>query len=114
MRELPFTVTASVTLDSTGSGTASCGPQFPRESWDVAVAAVSVNTNVAEAICRTYAGPQAGQPWFIDATTWGSTGDSTTNFSAPVYLGSQVWAVWTGGDAGATGALVVTGTRRVP
>jgi len=104
--------TASV--PAVGNAAASIGPSFPRESWDVAVASVSVSSNTNEAVCKIYAGPQAAQAWFADGTTWGSTGDSTSNFSAPVYLGSKVFAVWTGGDAGATATLVVTGTRRIP
>ncbi len=96
-----------------GSGIAQLGPSFPRESWDVAVASVGAATNAAEAVCKVSQGAFAGQT-FIGATTWGSTGDSTGNFSAPVYLGSYVFAVWTGGDPGAVATLTVTGTRRVP
>ena len=112
-RQFPLTVTATVTLNGSGAGTASTGPQFPRESWDVAVASVGAATNAAEATCKIYAGPPAA-PLFIDGTTWGSTGDSTSNFSAPVYLGSAVIATWTGGDPGAIATLTVTGTRRIP
>ena len=106
-------MSVSVTLSGAGAGTASIGPTFPRESWDVAVASVSVATNTAEATCKVSQGAIAGQT-FVDGTTWGSTGDSTSNFSAPVYSGSQVFAVWTGGDAGAAATLTVTGTRRIP
>lgn len=113
MREFPFTLSVSVVL-SGGAGTASIGPQFPRESWDVSVASVSCSTNTKEAVCKIYAGPQAQQAWFVDGTTWGSTGDSTSNFAVPVYLGSKVFAVWSGGDATATAVLVVSGTRRIP
>jgi hypothetical protein len=114
MREFPLTASATVTLNGSGNGTAQIGPSFPRESWSVAVASVSCSSNTAEAVCKIYAGPQATQGNFIDGTTWGSTGDSTSNFSSPVYLGSYVFAVWTGGDSGATATLVVNGTRRVP
>ena len=113
MRSLPLSAVVSVTLDGTGAGTAQIGPSFPREVWDVAVASVSVATNAKEAICKVSQGAIAGQT-FVDGTTWGSTGDSTSNFSAPVYLGSSVFAAWTGGDAGATATLTVTGTRRIP
>jgi hypothetical protein len=113
VREFPFTFTATVTLDGSGAGTAGIGPSFPRESWVVGVASVNASTNTNEAIAKIYAGPQAGQG-FVDGTTWGSTGDSTSNFSAPVFLGSKVFAVWTGGDAAAVATLTVTGTRRVP
>lgn len=114
MREFPLTISVSVTLNGSGAGTASIGPTFPRERWNVAVASVSVATNTSEATCKTYAGPQATQGNFVDGTTWGSTGDSTSNFSAPVYSGQQVFAVWTGGDAGAVATLVLSGTRQIP
>lgn len=113
MRQFPLNLTTSVILDGTGAGTAKIGPQFPREAWDVAVASVSVATNTSEAQCKVSQGATAGQI-FVDGTTWGSTGDSTSNFSAPVYLGSSVFAAWTGGDAGAVATLTVTGTRRIP
>lgn len=82
--------------------------------WTVGVAAVSCSTNGSEATCRLYAGGAASQGTFVDGTTWGSTGDSTSNFASPVYAGQQVFAQWTGGDPGAIATLVVQGTRQVP
>lgn len=113
MRTQPFTRSASVTLSGSGGGTAAVGPTITNEVWTVSVASVSVATNVAEATCKTYAGSVTAGG-FVDGTTWGSTGDSTSSFSAPVYSGQQVFAVWTGGDAGAVATLVVSGTRQVP
>lgn len=113
MRTQPFTRSASVVLNGSGGGTAAVGPSITDEVWTVAVAAVSASTNVSEATCKTYAGSTTAGG-FVDGTTWGSTGDSTSSFSAPVYSGQQVFAVWTGGDAGAIATLVVTGTRQVP
>jgi len=113
VRQFPLSVSATVKLNGSGAGTAQIGPSFPRESWDVQVASVSVATNTAEAVCKVSQGAVAGQT-FVDGTTWGSTGDSTSNFSAPVYLGSYVFAAWTGGDANAVATLTVTGTRRIP
>lgn len=106
------TYSATITAGG-GTGTAQLGPSFPRESWRVSVASVSVATGTLEAQCKISQGAYAGQT-FIDGTTWGSTGDSTSNFSAPVYVGSQVFAVWTGGDPGALATLTLTGTREVP
>jgi hypothetical protein len=108
-RTQPFTRTATVTLNGSGNGSASVGPSITNESWTVGIASVSVVTNSAEATCRVYANGA-----FVDGTTWGSTGDSTANFSAPVYLGSTVMAVWSGGDAGSVATLTVSGTRTVP
>lgn len=112
MRQLPLSAKAYVTLDGSGNGTASTGPLSPGEVWSGLTASVSVATNTAEATCRIYAGAAATPGYFADGTTWGSTGDSTTNLPA-VRVGGQVFAVWEGGDHGAKATLTVTGTRTV-
>jgi hypothetical protein len=112
MRQLPLNVSAQVTLDGSGNGTASIGPLSPGEVWDDLTAAVRVATNVNEAIASVYAGAAATAGYFRGATTWGSTGDSTSQLPQ-VRVGGQVFAVWTGGDAGQVATLTVTGTRTV-
>jgi len=112
MRELPLKATASVTLSASGAGTAYVGPQSSGEQWSDITAAVRVATNVNEAICSTYAGAGATPSYFCGATTWGSTGDSTTNVPV-VHVGGNVFALWTGGDAGQVATLTVTGTKLV-
>ena len=112
MRQLPLSVKAYAVLDGSGNGQASTGPLSPGEQWTGLTAAVKVATNAAEATAAIYAGAAATQGYFADATTWGSTGDSTTNLP-PVKVGGQVFAVWTGGDPGAQATLTVTGTRAV-
>ena len=100
MRQLRLSAKAYVTLDGSGNGTAYAGPQSPGEQWTGLTAAVRVATNVKEATCSTYAGAAATPGYFADATTWGSTGDSTSNVPA-VQVGGNVFAVWSGGDPGA-------------
>lgn len=112
MRTRPLSKSASVLLDSSGNGTASIGPTGVGESWTVTNVSVSVATNTSEAVCRTYAGAAASQRYFIGGTTWGSTGDNNV-LSAVVKGGSQVFAVWEGGDSGAKATVTVTGTRQV-
>ncbi len=112
MRTLPLNAKAYVTLDANGDGTASTGPQSFGEVWTPGNAAVRVATNVNEAICSTYAGAGATPGYFCGATTWGSTGDSTSNVPV-VKVGGNVWAVWTGGDPGAQAVLTVTGVKQV-
>jgi hypothetical protein len=112
MRQLLLKATANVTLDANGNGTAHIGPLSPGEQWSGLTAAVRVATRASEAICSTYAGAAADAGYFCDATTWGSTGDSTTNLPA-VQVGGNVFAVWTGGDPGAVATLTVTGTKKV-
>ena len=113
-RTVQLSVTVSCVLNSEGNGTAQTGPTGTRETWNVQTASVSASTNVSEATARIYAGNSLSPAYFVDGTTWGSTGDSTSNFSAPVHLGQSVWCQWTGGDAGATATLVLTGSRQVP
>jgi hypothetical protein len=113
-RTLNLTYTASVTLDSDGNGTVQIGPSGTNETWFPSVASVSASSNVSEATAKVYAGNGLSQAYFVDGTTWGSTGDSTSNFSGPVWLGQSIWCSWTGGDEGAIATLVITGTRTVP
>ena len=112
MRQLPLNAKAYVTLSPDGTGTAYTGPLSPGEQWTGITAHVSVATNNNEALCSIYAGAAETPGYFGDATTWGSTGDSTSNLN-DVRVGGNVFAVWTGGDSGALATLVITGTRTV-
>jgi hypothetical protein len=115
MRTLGLTATASVTLNSQGNGTASIGPALPGTTWMPSVASVSASSNVNEAQCKIYAGAQVMQSSYIDGTLSGSTGDSTANIAGQViYPGQYVFAVWSGGDPGATATLNLNGTKTVP
>jgi hypothetical protein len=103
----------AVTLDGSGNGTTAIGPTGQGEIWNAGyTAAVKCSTNVKEATCIVYCGPDATDPNFNDGTTWGSTGDSTQN-TAELRTGQQCFAVWTGGDAGARATLSISGTRQV-
>ena len=111
---VPLNAVANVKLDGSGNGTAKIGPRALREVWNVALAAVHANPNpVNEAQCAIYAGSDTSSPNFADLSFTGSSGDSTPNFGAPIYAGAYVWAVWTGGDAGVTATLTVTGTKDI-
>lgn len=112
MRTLPINQKAYVTLDADGNGTASCGPLSPGEIWETPTVHVSVATNVNEAICQAYAGAAATPGYFASSTTWGSTGDTCGGLPS-VRVGSNVFAVWTGGDPGSLATMSVSGTRLV-
>jgi hypothetical protein len=102
--------TVTVVLNGSGNGTASIGPLSAREVWHVSRVAVSVSTDVNEALCSIYVGDTPLARNLRDTTSSGSLGDSTDSITDTVKVGDKVWAVWTGGDAGATATLVVTGT----
>jgi hypothetical protein len=116
----PVTVTldqsAVVTLSASGAGTAQIGPLNARETWLPAVASVKTSQApgaiVSEAACKIYAGPDTSDTNYVDGTLSGSTGDSTGNIAGQaVACGEYVFAVWSGGDAGAQGRLNVSGTK---
>jgi len=111
----PLNQTGTVVLDGSGNGTVQLTPDGPREHWQPANAAVKVSTNNALAVCRSYVGPSATDQYFVDASYDGSTGDNTDRVAGhDVYRAGpypSVWAVWSGGDPGATATLILTGTR---
>lgn len=105
---------ATVTLNGSGDGTANVGPVGPNEVWSPATAAVSVATNVNEASCKIYIGPEVAPQYFIDGTLSGSTGDSTGMVGGSILpLGWFIFAVWSGGDADQVATLNVNGTRQI-
>lgn len=113
MATTQLSVSASVVLDDTGAGSVAVGPTSQGEQWTVASVGVHCSTNVNESMCRVYAGNGDSSAYFVDATTWGSTGDSTDSVAFPIMPGMSITAVWSGGDAGATAYVSVYGTRTV-
>jgi hypothetical protein len=99
----------TVVLDGTGAGVASIGPARVREHWQVSSAYVSVSTNNNEAQCTVYVGTTLGSSTAFGTTFTGSTGD-TCGIGIDIQPGMRVWAKWTGGDAGATGIVNLSGT----
>lgn len=107
--------TAFVVLNGSGAGTAKLGPLTAREVWWPVNASVRVNQNPTnEAQCQIYVGETPTQDNFRDGTFSGSSGDATGKVGGkPVKKNQFIWAVWTGGDAGQTASLTVTGTKDV-
>jgi hypothetical protein len=112
-RQLSLSTSASCILDGDGNGTAAAGPGLPGVSWQPSNIAVSASTNISEAQCYLYLGILPIPASLQAATATGSTGDST-GFSATVWPGQQLIAVWSGGDPGATATMAITGTQTVP
>ena len=103
---------ASVTLDASGNGTASTGPQVA-EYWDGLSVAVSVATAAAEAGCSLYLGSGLSAGELLGQTATGSSGDTYQEASGDllVQLGQKLTAVWKGGDPGALATMSVFGTK---
>jgi hypothetical protein len=106
--------TAVTRLDGSGNGTAKVGPISSREVWSPQNVHVSASSNTNEAQCEIYVGNSATQSNFRDSTFSGSSGDASDRVNADtVKIGAWIWAVWTGGDPGATATLAVTGSKDV-
>jgi hypothetical protein len=99
-----------VVLDGSGNGQASVGPTRPREHWQLSGASVVVSTHIKEALCSVFVGPQPTNSYFIDTTATGSTGDICSLGKEDIQPGQLIWAVWSGGDAGAIATLIAHGT----
>lgn len=104
----------SVTLDNSGNGTVSLGPQSAREVWHPKNVHVRVSTAINESTCAIFVGDAPQQRCFRDQTFTGSSGDSSDRINADdIQVGSKLWAVWSGGDAHAEASLSVTGRKSV-
>lgn len=112
MTTLSLNENATVKLDASGNGRVQLGPSGHGVVWTPEVASVRVTRPIVkEASAEIYVGNQPTQDNYVNGTFTGSSGDSTGNVRATrIRLGSYVWAVWTGGDAGAQATLTVTGT----
>lgn len=104
---------ASAILNGSGNGTVSLGPTGSGEVWTSVTAAVHCSSNSSEATCQLFVGSAASPQFFSGGTTWGSTGDSSPWVGAPIPVGQQVFATWTGGTPGATAYLTLSGQRQV-
>lgn len=111
--QVPLNTSIPVKLDGTGAGTAKIGPIGARESWTPETVSVSASSTTNEALCKIYIGDDTSQRNFVDGTFSGSSGDSTQNVTGPIRLGQYVFALWTGGDAGAIATLTVIGTKDI-
>lgn len=113
MSRVPLNISNAVKLDINGAGTVKLGPLSARESWYPTNVHVGASTNTKEAICNIYIGDTPSPATFRDSTYSGSSGDMCDGLVDVVASGWYVYAVWTGGDAGATATLAVTGTKDV-
>lgn len=112
---VPLAESGNVILDGSGNGTAKVGPLSSREVWYPGNVHVSANSNPTnQATCRIYVGTDTTQNNFRDETPYGSSGDSSgTVGQDTLKCGQWIWAIWTGGDAGANAVVTVTGYKDV-
>lgn len=103
----------SVTLDGSGNGTANLGPVRVREHWQIQGVGVKASSNVNEASCSIYIGTSVSEATFVGNTLTGSSGDTCGCAGMDIQPGQQVFAVWEGGDAGATATMTIFGTYSI-
>jgi hypothetical protein len=116
MGTVPLNEPGSVTLNGSGNGTLRMRPYGGSETWLPGSVSFKASSNALEASCRIYIGPSPTDQYFVDGSLSGSTGDSTGRVAGYKVdsHGNYLWAVWAGGDAGATATMQVTGTEVTP
>src|SRR6266536_3111663 len=110
---VPMNETASVTLDGSGHGQVKIGPRGHGTVWSPDTASVGCSSNIKEAVCKLYVGSDASQRNFRDGTFTGSSGDATDKVAGDIRMNTFIWAVWTGGDPGASATLTLAGTATI-
>lgn len=114
--QMPLNESGSITLDGSGNGTLRLSPDGPHVHWFPAVASVKCSSNTNEASCRIYVGSVVNDQNFVDGTLSGSTGDSSNSVAGYEIARTRdpyIFAVWAGGDAGATATMQLVGTKAV-
>lgn len=112
--------TVSIKLDGSGNGTARITPVGPRNgglSWQVSGVSVSAATNVLEASGNLFVSFGIQSSGALDQmanTSKASSGDSCALPGVNLRPGDWITFVWSGGDAGATASMVVTGIVNPP
>lgn len=111
---VPLAVSASVTLDGSGNGTVTLGPQLPGVAWSPSSCAVLVQPVSATVVSQfqLYNGP--AQPGNFIGGTYTGDSNSTGLTVPPMYAGAVLTGVWSGGNPGATATMTLTGTQAIP
>ncbi len=119
MTSLQLFESIQVKLDGSGNGQARLSPYGARNGglyWTVDAVAVSVETNVLEAVCSVYVSygvisPDANN--LVGTTVTGSTGD-TCGVGQDIRPGDWIIVKWTGGDAAKIATARITGSIYPP
>ena len=106
-------LSAQVTLDGSGNGQVSIGPQIPGVSWTITGVAVLVNNGVATNIPEFFLYNGAAQPGNFLSGSYTGNNDADSELNVILYPGQVLTGVWTGGDPGKTAVLSVTGTQAI-
>lgn len=104
-------IAPQVPFSGAGTATAQIGPTGWGVSWALDQAAVSTSIGALDpALCALYAGPLA-IPFYQVTNSLAGGGSQFGLGGVGLAQGWFVWAVWTGGTAGAFAYLRVTGVK---
>jgi hypothetical protein len=101
----------TVVLDGSGNGQCRIEPTAGAR-WRLRLANVSTNGVTNNPTCTIYRGSSSGPLQQIDFTNTGNSASSQKVAAAPFFAGQALWAVWAGGDPGATATLQAYGEQR--
>lgn len=106
----PLRDSRTVTLDGSGNGTVTFGPQRAGTSWTVRTASVKVSSNTNESVASLYRG--TANPGSLISATYSGSQDTDSNINDnPLFPGEFYTCQWIGGDAGATAIVSFTGVE---
>jgi hypothetical protein len=121
MRTLALSgISAQVTLNGSGNGTAQVGPRTPGHIWYPQSVTISMlggfpavsGTNTP--ICSIYAGAGTNAGNLVDATYQVLGASSSMVQGQALYPGQSIFAVWLWGNPGVLATLNVFGSRQCP
>lgn len=114
MSTVPLNESAYVTLDATGAGTVRLGPRAHGQTWHPQIASVATSTATKSPTCKLYVGgPTLSSSVLVDGTYTGEQNATDAVGGWELRLGNYVWAIWSGGDAGAQATLTLAGSQDI-
>lgn len=102
----PFTQDYSVTLNGSGAGSVSFGPNRIGQRW-VGPMTIAVNTSTANLVPTA----KATMGTVSLGTSYTGSADSDEITNVTVHVGQKITVAWTGGDPGAVATASVTCTQ---
>lgn len=101
---------ATVVLDSNGDGRVAIAPPSGA-AWQLALAVASTSGVTLTPTCKLYRGSSGGPISQVDSTFLGNSASSGKVAGLPFFSDQPLWAVWEGGDPGATATLQAYGLQ---
>jgi hypothetical protein len=101
---------ATVVLDSNGNGRVSIAPPAGA-AWQLRLAVASTNGTLNTPTATIYRGSSSGPLTQVDSTFLGNSASTGKVAGLPFFSDQPLWAVWAGGDPGATATLQAYGVQ---